>query len=829
MAAAVPPIDVHCVHAGPDAPVQGPAAHPLVVATAVLRWGPVAAAPSGAARVQLPHHAMLRVFGRRLRLAAPPAGTPAPMVCPLDLALTGTAWARFLNELLTRGLLDAAPFSSSAALQLAIDRLDVSPAALEVKEPDLLPVGGLAAAAALAGDAAHAQRGAPRRASAAASAARPAAAALAALAPCLAPLACTPLSTLEVEGDAPWTVIAYLSGMLGPCLGQAERDRAGSQVQLGAHLLASGCISAYGLPPSANPQLLASYFKDYVLALEGALPPSLCAPNVAGLQWLEEARDAATYLRDDAGRRSVEDKRLYLLAPGAPLLFSALGDVRRGGEARDLVFALATALLPDARMSAPTTPLATAVRRVEASLAPRRAVLAAASANGASPQSVVAALVEHAASLRSPSAVAATDTAPSRSGAYGGDGGGGLAFGSLDAEFSSAPFVHFERTILSSPCHTPDERAGIFDLALAGTLRSTLRILVNAPSAAALSRRRPCLGKLAELRPFLPEYLASAVLRLYYSRHYHRDRPRRDLWNLDAHPALLGRFLKFDLDTDWYGSPDDPGLLYFLSSVETRRIGWRNHAVDPADHFCKPWLVRELADFGGALLGALGFALTPVQGYSFRSFFLLYADVVEEAISMAFQRPNYEENALTWLDMCNEQAHAALRLMGQLVKGFVNSSNFGQLDYILPEDCAPVAKLLAWQSDLSQITRCGSDPFEMMLAGIPADWRPPSVNLGEQLLLRESLGSSSSSQPGAIMNRWPLRSELRRRGVLSRYNGAGDSNAPGPSRRERRTNPPTEGRLERAAGRKRRHDSRRNRQRHRGEAAASAPSFANLD
>ncbi|EOD36767.1 hypothetical protein EMIHUDRAFT_200972 [Emiliania huxleyi CCMP1516] len=115
------------------------------------------------------------------------------MVCPLDLALTGTAWARFLNELLTCGLLDAAPFSSSAALQLAIDRLDVSPAALEVKEPDLLPVGGLAAAAALAGDAAHAQRGAPRRASAAASAARPAAAARAALAPCLAPLACTPL------------------------------------------------------------------------------------------------------------------------------------------------------------------------------------------------------------------------------------------------------------------------------------------------------------------------------------------------------------------------------------------------------------------------------------------------------------------------------------------------------------------------------------------------------------------------------------------------------------------------------------------------------------
>ena len=200
---------------------------------------------------------------------------------------------------------------------------------------------------------------------------------------------------------------------------------------------------------------------------------------------------------------------------------------------------------------------------------------------------------------------------------------------------------------------------------------------------------------------------------------------------------------------------------------------------------------------------------------------------------MAFQRPNYEETSLTWLDMCNEQARAALRLMGQLVKGLVNSSNSCQLDYILPEDCAPVAKLLEWQSVLSQVP---SDRYalklERMLAGVPADWRPPTVNLGEQLWDR--LGSSSGAggqlaATGSIMNRWPLRSELRRRGVLSRYNGAGDSNAPGPSRRERRTNPPTEGRLERAAGRKRRHDRRRDRQRHRGEAAASAPPFANLD
>ena len=128
-------------------------------------------------------------------------------------------------------------------------------------------------------------------------------------------------------------MIAYLSGMLGPCLEQAERDRAGSQVQLGAHLLTSGCISTYSLPPSANPQLLASYFKDYVLALEGALPPSLCAPNAAGPQWLEEARDAATYLRDDAGRRSVE-KSGSACSPPAPRYSSQSSATSSGGERR---------------------------------------------------------------------------------------------------------------------------------------------------------------------------------------------------------------------------------------------------------------------------------------------------------------------------------------------------------------------------------------------------------------------------------------------------------------------------------------------------------------
>ena len=37
MAAAVPPIDLRCVRAGPDAPVQGPAAAPLVARRSAAR------------------------------------------------------------------------------------------------------------------------------------------------------------------------------------------------------------------------------------------------------------------------------------------------------------------------------------------------------------------------------------------------------------------------------------------------------------------------------------------------------------------------------------------------------------------------------------------------------------------------------------------------------------------------------------------------------------------------------------------------------------------------------------------------------------------------
>ena len=73
------------------------------------------------------------------------------------------------------------------------------------------------------------------------------------------------------------------------------------------------------------------------------------------------------------------------------------------------------------------------------------------------------------------------------------------------------------------------------------------------------------------------------VLHLYYSNRYYSDRPRRDRWDLDEYSAFLGRFLKVELDMDWYGSPDEPGLLHFKSSVESNRNDWRHprRYIDP--------------------------------------------------------------------------------------------------------------------------------------------------------------------------------------------------------------------------------------------------------
>ena len=93
---------------------------------------------------------------------------------------------------------------------------------------------------------------------------------------------------------------------------------------------------------------------------------------------------------------------------------------------------------------------------------------------------------------------------------------------------------------------------------------------------------------------------------------------------------------------------------------------------------------------------------------------------------MALDSPNHEQHSLMWFDRCAEQVHAALRLMGQLVKGFVNSSNFGKLDYILPEDCAPVAKLLAWQSYFEDDDRRHRSVSRLL--DVPADWEGPRLD-----------------------------------------------------------------------------------------------------
>lgn len=51
------------------------------------------------------------------------------------------------------------------------------------------------------------------------------------------------VSVGDVEGDsgAPWALVSFLAGKLGPCLTQTERNRPASQVRFSARALCAGC------------------------------------------------------------------------------------------------------------------------------------------------------------------------------------------------------------------------------------------------------------------------------------------------------------------------------------------------------------------------------------------------------------------------------------------------------------------------------------------------------------------------------------------------------------------------------------------------------------
>lgn len=328
MAAPPPPIIATCTIVGEDAPVAVPADHPLVNCTAFLDWAPAPAGAGGVARVQLSYWQTLKVFGARCSASRSPTDLAASRrVHPLNICLTGGFWTRVLNEYVASGLL-AVVAGRREELIAGIAGLTIAtPANLVAVPADWLLGEDPAFIAAVAYAPAHpaipaqparGRRGAPDYVPAMPRVpAAPAVAAVPgrpALDPALTFLTFTSILDLETDGDAPWTLICYLAGMLGACLDQAERVRGGSQVQLSARALAAGCRQRY-CTMDGDHHSLAGNLKDFLNIISLALPVLMLGSNLAATDLRAEGRDAITYSKDDVGRRLVEQARIFAFGP----------------------------------------------------------------------------------------------------------------------------------------------------------------------------------------------------------------------------------------------------------------------------------------------------------------------------------------------------------------------------------------------------------------------------------------------------------------------------------------------------------------------------------
>lgn len=130
-----------------------------------------------------------------------------------------------------------------------------------------------------------------------------------ALSPHLEFLSLVSVGELEGGSEAPWALISFLAGLLGPCLTQGERNRPASQVQLSARALFAGCRARF-YSEADDHYSAAGNLRDYLLKVADALPPEFYSAGVDAASLRSEGRDAITYSRDADGRRSVEESRV---------------------------------------------------------------------------------------------------------------------------------------------------------------------------------------------------------------------------------------------------------------------------------------------------------------------------------------------------------------------------------------------------------------------------------------------------------------------------------------------------------------------------------------
>lgn len=327
-AAPAAPIAFTVDTASPASPVIALANHPLITATACLGWEPAPPAPGGAAQVQLPTWAMVKAFGRRMQLSQAPADlATSQQVTPLNLRLTGAAWSKTTNEYIVSGLFAGAPFADCASVVSAIDDLAITTPAnlvLVAGELDLgedtaaaVAVAGVLGAPAIPGRPARGRRG--RAGYVAATPAVPAVLAVAAvpgrpaLHAALEFLSVTSTLDLETADSSPWALVSYLAGALGACLTQAERNSPAGAALFAARNFTTGVQQRFLGGVAAGPPdayQVAGNLKDYLLLVESALPRHLLSPDLKSAGQRRDARDANQYIRDAAGRRSVEESRI---------------------------------------------------------------------------------------------------------------------------------------------------------------------------------------------------------------------------------------------------------------------------------------------------------------------------------------------------------------------------------------------------------------------------------------------------------------------------------------------------------------------------------------
>ena len=211
---------------------------------------------------------------------------------------------------------------------------------------------------------------------------------------------------------------------------------------------------------------------------------------------------------------------------------------------------------------------------------------------------------------------------------------------------------------------------------------------------ATVIRRDSTLALLGELRPHLPEY-TNYCLRVDIATGNIPDNLSQ--WSILGRDGTKDTFFnlfwqhKYHV-MDWYGSTQEPGMFSFLAARDLK--GYKPLAA--ADHYCVPSFVRRLADFGQNLFCVQGWPdlpgpAAPGQGFTWRTWWLFYADHLDQAKELGSQKAQ-----LDWLDRAHDQAIVALKLMGGLVKGLLTASVdivSKQMEYLLPWDAAPAQAL----------------------------------------------------------------------------------------------------------------------------------------